>query len=450
MRALWKPVRRYFKRSLPKSLFGRALLIVLLPILVLQGVAAALVVQRFYDRVTGQMASAVAHELNYAITRVEAANSVDQARAAIAEMSKQFGMEMGLDEGEPVDPKLLRNFYDVTGGVIHETFKHELRRPLALDLVHHKKYADVRIVTSKGALRVLVPRGRLNPSNPHQLLIWTTLTAVLLAIVAVLFLRTQIRPIRDLAAAASAFGRGLSVPFRPTGAIEVRSAGAAFVNMRARIERQIEQRTRLLSGVSHDLRTPLTRMKLALAVSDDTPELREIARDVDEMEGMLAAFLDFARGEGGELPEPVDPVELAEEIAMDARRRGVELVLYSQVETPDERVVELRRGAMKRCLTNLVENAAAWGASVALSTRLTRHFLEFAIEDDGPGIPEAKRETVLKPFTRLDEARGQNISTGVGLGLSIAQDVARSHGGALTLDDSPQLGGLRATVALPR
>ncbi len=450
MRSPWSPLRKHLKRYLPKSLFGRALIIVLVPILGLQGVAAGLFVQRHYDRITEQMASAVAHELNYAISSVEEAGSVEDARAVIAEMSRQFGMEMGLDEGATVETRLLRDFDDVTGGIIHQTFKDELRRPLALDLVNFRKYAEVRIVTTKGALRVLVPRGRLNPSNPHQLLIWTSLTALLLALGAVLFLRNQIRPIGELAGAASAFGRGLSVPFRPSGAIEVRSAGAAFVNMRARIERQIEQRTRMLSGVSHDLRTPLTRMKLALAVADDTPELREISRDVDEMERMLAAFLDFARGEGGEPAEPVDPVELAEEIAADARRRGVELALYNQVETPETRSVALRRGAMKRCLTNLVENAAAWGAQVALSTRLTRHFLEFAVEDDGPGIPEDQREIVLKPFTRLDEARGQNIVSGVGLGLSIAQDVARSHGGTLVLDGSPRLGGLRATVSLPR
>ena len=450
MRPLVKPFKKQIKRYLPKSLFGRALLIVLVPILVLQGVAAGLFVQRHYDRITERMASAVAHELNYAITRVEEAGSVAEARAAIAEMSQQFDMEMGLDEGATVESRILRKFYDVTGGIIHETFKDLVRRPLSLDLVSLRKYADARIVTTKGVLRVLVPRGRQNPSNPHQLLIWTSLTAVLLAVVAALFLRNQIRPIRELAGAAAAFGRGLSVPFRPAGAVEVRSAGAAFVNMRARIERQIEQRTRMLSGVSHDLRTPLTRMKLALAVADDTPEMREIGRDVEEMEHMLDAFLDFARGEGGEPAEPVDPVALAEEIAADARRRGVELMLYSQLETPDARTIELRRGAMKRCLTNLVENAAAYGAQVALSTRLTRHFLEFAVEDDGPGIPADQRETVLKPFTRLDEARGQNIATGVGLGLSIAQDVARSHGGALVLDESPRLGGLRATVSLPR
>jgi two-component system osmolarity sensor histidine kinase EnvZ len=443
-------LKRILKRYLPKSLFGRALLILLLPIMLLQAVVASVFVQRHYDDLTEQMAGSVGRELNFAISRIESAETMDEARLALGAIALQFDMEMGLDEGSAVETRALRTFYDVTGGIIEQTLKKAVRRPMALDLVNFRKYASARIVTAKGVLRVLIPRSRMNPSNPHQLFIWTTLAALVLTAVAVIFLRNQIRPINELARAAAAFGRGSTVPFRPSGAVEVRSAGAAFVNMRARLERQIEQRTRMLSGVSHDLRTPLTRMKLTLAVADDTPEVREFGRDVDEMEHMLDAFLDFARGEGGELAEPADPAELAEEIAADARRKGIELTLYSQIETPDDRLFEMRRLALKRCLTNLVDNAASYGAQVSLSTRLTRRFLEFSVEDDGPGIPEDKREEVLRPFTRLDEARNQNVASGVGLGLSIAQDIARSHGGSLQLDDSPRLGGLKAVLLLPR
>ena len=446
-----KVLRKSLKRYMPKSLFGRALMIVLMPILTLQVVAAILLVQRHYDAITGQMAKSVSRELNFAIARVEEAPDIETARAALSQMTVQFDLEMGLDEDGVVETRALRAFYDVTGGVIEETLKRRVRRPMALDLVNFRRHAAAWIVTSKGVLRVLVPRKRLNPSNPHRLIIWTTAAAVLLAVIAVIFLRNQIRPINELARAAAAFGRGSSVPFRPRGAVEVRSAGSAFVNMRSRIERQIDQRTRMLSGVSHDLRTPLTRMKLALAVSDDTPEIREFSRDVDEMEHMLDAFLDFARGEGGEIADPVDPVELAEEIAGDARRKGIDLALYIQIETPNNPLVDLRRLAMKRCLTNLVDNGANYGAGqVALSTRLTRRVLEFTVEDDGPGIAEDVRESVLRPFTRLDEARNQNQASGVGLGLSIAQDITRSHGGSLHLDDSPRLGGLSVTVTLPR
>ena len=445
-----RAIGKFFKRYLPKSLFGRALLILLAPILVLQIVVASIFVQRFFDALTAQMATAVARELNFAITRIEDLDSVADARSAIAEMSGQFGIEMGLDEGGVIESRALRKFYDFTGGVIEETFKDLLHRPMALDLVSSRKYVDARIVTSKGVLRALVPRRRLNPSNPHQLLVWMVLTGVILVVVSVVFLRNQIRPINELARVAAAFGRGRSPAFRPSGAEEVRSAGAAFIDMRMRIERAMEQRTRMLSGVSHDLRTPLTRMKLALAVAEDTPEMREIGRDIDEMGHMLDAFLNFARGEGGEISEPADPTALAEEVAADARRKGIEITLFSRIETMGEREVEMRRGAVKRCLTNLVDNAASYGAHVALSVRLARRTLEFTVEDDGPGIPADKREEVLRPFTRLDEARNQNVASGVGLGLSIAQDIARAHGGSLHLDDSPRLGGLRATVLLPR
>jgi two-component system, OmpR family, osmolarity sensor histidine kinase EnvZ len=443
-------IRKYLNKFVPKSMFGRALLILLVPIVLLQVVVTSIFIQRHYDAVTEQMASAVARELNFAIDRIEAAPTMDDARAALREIAPQFGVEMGLSEGSAIEAGALRTFYDVTGGIIEHTLKKTVRRPMALDLVNFRKFVDARILTNKGVLRMLIPRNRMNPSNPHQLFIWMTSAALLLTVIAVIFLRNQIRPINELARAAAAFGRGRSVAFRPSGAVEIRSAGAAFVSMRARLERQIEQRTRMLSGVSHDLRTPLTRMKLALAVADETPEIREFGRDVEEMEHMLDAFLDFARGEGGELAEPADPAELAEEVAADARRKGVEITLYSRVETPGEPLVEMRRRGLKRCLTNLVDNAASYGARVSLSIRLTRRALEFSVEDDGPGIPEDKREEVLLPFTRLDESRNQNVVSGVGLGLSIAQDIARGHGGSLHLDDSPQLGGLRATVLLPR
>ncbi|HSF96014.1 MAG TPA: ATP-binding protein [Thermohalobaculum sp.] len=445
-----RAIEAFFKRYLPKSLFGRALLILLVPILVLQVVVASIFVQRHFDALTAQMATTVARELNYAITRIEDMESFEEARTAISQMSVQFGIEMGLVEGGVTESRALRRIYDFTGGVIEETFKSLLNRPMALDLVSSGKYVDARIVTSKGILRALVPRRRLNPSNPHQLLIWMVLTGVVLVIVSVLFLRSQIKPINELANAAAAFGRGRSPAFRPSGAEEVRSAGTAFIDMRMRIERAIEQRTRMLSGVSHDLRTPLTRIKLALAVAEETPETREIGRDIDEMSHMLDAFLNFARGEGGEPSEPADPAALAEEVAADARRLGIEIALFSQIETMGERTVEMRRGAIKRCLTNLVDNAASYGAHVAMSVRLTRRTLEFSVEDDGPGIPEDKREEVLRPFTRLDEARNQDVASGVGLGLTIAQDIARAHGGSLHLDDSPRLGGLRATLRLPR
>ncbi|MGD1924152.1 MAG: ATP-binding protein [Paracoccaceae bacterium] len=438
------------KRYLPNSLFGRALMILVLPIILLQAVVALVFIQRHYDGVTAQMASSIAREINYAIDIVDQAEDADDARRLMDQLSAPLGLELGLSEGEAVAPSALREFYDVTGGVIVETLRDEVSQPVALDMVSFEKLVDVRAATSKGVLRILLPRRRMNAANPHLLLVWMSATAVLLTGIAIVFLRNQIRPIRELAKTAAAFGRGRSTPFRPAGAEEVRRAGAAFLDMRNRIERHVDQRTNMLSGVSHDLKTPLTRMKLALAVSDDTLETRELSRDVSEMEHMLAGFLAFARGEGGEASAPTSPIELAEEVAHDARRRNAQVSVFAQLDTPENPVLEMRRHAVKRALANLVENAVLYGERAAISVRLTRKFAEFIIEDDGPGIPADQREEVLKPFTRLDAARNQNETPGTGLGLSIALDIARSHGGSLQFDDSQRLGGLRVTLLLPR
>ncbi|MEM7190493.1 MAG: ATP-binding protein [Pseudomonadota bacterium] len=250
--------------------------------------------------------------------------------------------------------------------------------------------------------------------------------------------------------ASARFGRGRTLRFHPSGAEEVRRAGRAFEDMRSRIERHVEQRTMMLSGVSHDLKTPLTRMKLALAVAEQTPETDELARDVAEMEHMLAGFLAFAKGEGGEESAPVSAVDLAEEVAADARRRGAEVSVYAEIKTPDNPDVHMRRRALKRALANLVENGATYGNRVEIAVRLGRRFAEYAVEDDGPGIPEDKYEEVLRPFTRLDEARNQDAASGTGLGLSIALDITRSHGGELVLGRSERMGGLRAAMTIPR
>ena len=445
-----RPVSPIIKRYLPKSLFGRALMILVLPMILLQAVVALVFIQRHYDGVTEQMAAAVAREISFAIQRVEQAPHIEAARVAVGQTEAAFGFEMGLSEGERVDYAALRSFYDVTGGVIAETLKREIRQPQSVDLVTFEKHVETKIATSKGVLRVLIPRRRMNASNPHLLLVWMAGTAILLTGVAIAFLRNQVRPIRELAKSAQAFGRGRTQPFRPAGAEEVRRAGQAFLDMRNRIERHVEQRTRMLSGVSHDLRTPLTRMKLALAVAEENEETVELRRDVTEMEQMLAAFLAFARGEGGEISAPTSPVDLAAEVVQDARRQGGSVTLFTEIETPEDPYIDMRRHAMKRALMNLVENAGLYGGRAALSVRVVQRYAEFRVEDDGPGIPEDQREEALRPFTRLDEARNQNVASGTGLGLSIALDIARSHGGSLSLGESERLGGLSATILVPR
>lgn len=440
----------FFKKYIPRSLFGRSLIIFIAPMLLLQAVVTYIYIQRYYEGVTSQMARAVAREINFAVGVVESIEDAEASQTLLDELAEPLGIKMGLVEGEIVEPAAIRDFYDVSGGAVEETFKLDVERPLALDLVSSDEIIEARVQTAKGVLRALIPRDRMIGANPEFLLFFMFGTAAALMLVAIYFLRLQIRPISLLAAAADDFGKGRDRPFRPQGAEEVRRAGAAFLDMKERLEKQIEQRTRMLSGVSHDLRTPLTRMKLALAMADETPEQAELRHDVVEMERMLEEFLAFARGEKGEEIAEVDPVRIAEEVAVQARRRGARVSVLSTIDTPDEPLAHLREMAIKRAVSNLVGNAMEFADRIDITVRVARKFIEFLVEDNGPGIPEAEREAAFRPFERLDRARNQDKGGGVGLGLSIALDIARSHGGELSLHDSERLGGLKARFRAPR
>ncbi|MER2508338.1 ATP-binding protein [Amaricoccus sp.] len=435
---------------LPRSLFGRALAILLVPIVALQLVVGLVFFQRHYQRVTEQLTHGVALELRYAISRLDRAPNATRAAIDLAETARPLELILRLEPGVEVTAGERRDFTDISGLAITRTLRQDLVGPVNIDLAADQRSARIAVQTSKGALVASVPRTRLSVSNPHQLLVLMLAASLILSAVALVFLRNQVRPIRRLAEAAEAFGKGRSVPFRPAGAEEVRRAGMAFLSMRARLERQIEQRTQMLSGVSHDLRTPLTRMRLTLALMDETEEARDLAQDMDQMDRMLGEFLAFARGDSLEATEPTDPFALAAGIADNARRAGASVELSQRDEAPGDRLVEMRPGAVGRALENLVGNAARHGKRVELCVRLRPKALEFIVEDDGPGIAPEDRARALAPFTRLDAARNQDAGGNVGLGLSIAMDVARSHGGSLELGDSPELGGLRAILRLPR
>jgi two-component system, OmpR family, osmolarity sensor histidine kinase EnvZ len=441
------PVKPY----LPRRLFGRALLILMVPIVVLQLVVGYVFFERHYQRVTHQMTSGVAAELTYALDRVREGGGATGLAAISGEFSAALGIELEFQPGAIITPGLARETFDLSGLELAEALRDDLDVPLAIDLESDTDIAIIRAAVAGGVLEARVPRSRLSVANPHQLLVLMVLVALLLSAAAVMFLRNQVRPIRALAEASEAFGKGRSLPFRPAGAEEVRRAGAAFLSMRSRLERQIEQRTQMLSGVSHDLRTPLTRMKLTLALLDDAdPEVRALRDDVTEMERMISEFLAFARGDGLEEAHPADPFELAREVAEQARRSGAEITVAEVNEAPGSPLVTMRRGAVARALQNLVANAVRYGSRQALQVRLLRKTVDFVVEDDGPGIPEADRSRAVMPFARLDAARSREAGVGVGLGLAIALDVARSHGGSLELGESPELGGLRAVLRLPR
>ena len=438
------------KSLLPHSLFGRAVAILLVPILLLQLVVGLVFFQRHYQRVTEQLTGMTARELGFVIETTEYATDAEAAAERLAQIAGPLDFALALQPGVPVTPGVERDRLDLTGSVVASTLNTAIGRPMRINLDSGNRMAPIDIETRYGLLEVKVRRSRLAASHPHQLLVHMIVAAVLFSAVAVIFLRNQVRPIRRLAEAADAFGKGRSAPFRPSGAEEVRRAGGAFLAMRSRIERQIEQRTQMLSGVSHDLRTPLTRMKLTLALMEDGEDTRGMSRDVEQMERMLGEFLAFARGAVAEEPVPTDPFRLAVGIVEDSRRSGVEVEVVAETDTPGEPLVPMRQGAMARALNNLVDNAARHGERVRLTIRLTPRLLSFIVEDDGPGIPETERNRAMQPFARLDEARNQDDLGSVGLGLTIAMDIARSHGGGLDLGESPDLGGLRATLRIPR
>ena len=436
----------WIKRYLPKSLFGRAVLILLVPIVFLQLFVAAIFIQRHFDGVTRQMATGVARELVVIVERVETSGKIDLETEKIA---RALHLTLAHDPTATPQQFFRRAWYDLSGRVIQQVLQNNIDRPISVDLVENWREVQLGIATQAGVLKVALPRGRLSASNPHQLLVLMIAASVFLTIISLIFLRNQVKPIARLASAAEAFGKGRSEPYRPSGAEEVRRAGTAFLAMRQRIERQIDQRTMMLSGVSHDLRTPLTRIKLALATAQDLDDLDEINHDLLEMEQMLNDFLDFSRDTTRDETEDGDAVDLVETIVTEAKRDGksVTLTIVDNQETP---VLAMRRRVLHRAVQNLIENAKRYGTRVNVTLILHARSVVFQIDDDGPGIAPEKRIEAVKPFVRLDAARNQDHGAGTGLGLSIAMDAARSHGGALTLDNAPVLGGLRASLTIPR
>lgn len=341
-------------------------------------------------------------------------------------------------------PVLFEPFLAPIDRSLERALNDRLDDPFWFDTTRYPAYVDIRVAVPGGVMRILAPRERAFATQGHIFVLWMTVATVLLTAIAILFIRNQTRAIERLANAAEAFGRGADADFKPQGAREVRRAGRAFLDMRARIERHLEQRTAILASVSHDLRTPLTRLKLALALSDPGPRTAEMKRDLSEMEHMIDEYLAFARGEGAGAAEPVQLKPLIEEVIEGARRAGAEV----EVSVDPDLTATVRANALRRALSNLVMNAAAHGEHVSVGARRAAGgALEILVDDDGPGIPPERHEDAFKPFVRLDEARNQNTK-GVGLGLAIARDVARRHGGEITLQASP-LGGLRAIVRLP-
>lgn len=438
------------KNYMPRSLFSRAALIVILPLIFLQLIVSFVFVQRHFEGVTRQMSRSIAREMAVAQQVINTSPTSAIAQLRLINLSRPLAMPMDLGEQDGSPGESVRHWYDLSGRALDEELRALLGQELAVDLIDNPRMVEVRLKTEKGILTAQIPRVRVTATNPHQLLVLMAFASVILIGIATLFLRNQIRPILELANVSEAFGKGRSVSYRPSGAEEIRRAGTTFLSMRSRLERQMEQRTQMLTGVSHDLRTPLTRMKLSLELMDPAPEVGPMIRDVNDMEAMLDAFLAFARGDQMEDAVSTDPVALAREVVEQMERSGNDVSLHLPKASRETQNVMLRHQAVCRALQNLLNNAAHYGDTTMLTLRLLPKTCEFIVEDDGPGIPEKRREDVKKPFLRLDESRNLNKGGGVGLGLSIAQDVAHAHGGTLELGESAPLGGLKAVLRLPR
>ena len=437
------PIR--IRRWLPTSLFGRSLLIIILPVAMMQVAVTWAFFEAHWQTVTGQLSQGLAGDVAWDVgaylesptpqTLAHIADRAEKTQSLSIVLQENQGLPVGRrDSVLPVFDQALRNALD-----------ERLQQPYWLDATRYPAYVDIRVAAPGGTLRIIAPKDRAFAARGHVFILWLTGATLLLTLVAVLFIRNQVRAIERLAEVADAFGRGLEAPrFKPHGAREVRQAAVALIAMKERIQRHIDQRTALLASVSHDLRTPLTRLKLELALTRPGARVEAMKRDLAEMEHMIDEYLAFARGQGGEAVEVVGIRGLIEEVSEGAARAGADVEVAADAALS----ASVRPNALKRALSNLVMNAAVHSDRVQVAAYARPSGgVEILIDDDGPGIPPEQYEEAFRPFSRLDEARNQNIK-GVGLGLAIARDVARGHGGDVTLDRSP-MGGLRAVVRLP-
>lgn len=435
----------WLKNYMPRGIYARAALILILPVLLLQLLVSVVFIQRHFDGVTRQMTSAVNLELLFVVNTANAATDLDAANAAIALIADPLAIKVNLPATGMPDADIIP-FQDLTGATVVRTLREGLMDVLAISLSDRRSVL-IWVQTRHGPLQMDVSRRRMSASNPHQLLVIMIVLGALMTAIAYAFLRNQLRPIKRMARAAADYGKGRITPFTPTGAIEVRAAGMAFLDMRNRLERQTQSRTMMLSGVSHDLRTPLTRMRLGLSMLD-SDDVRPLVNDVDDMERLLDAFLDFARSDAGDGLEPTVPSSIVEAVLADAKRAGQDIALGGIEGANDP--VGLRPLAIRRALDNLVGNALRYGTRAEIGVSVTDRAVRFWIEDDGPGIPPERYDEALSPFVRLDPARNQDKGSGVGLGLSIVADIARTHGGMLRLGASTRLGGLKAEVVIAK
>ncbi len=437
------PLTATVKRYLPKSLLGRSLLIIVTPLVILQLVSAAIFYETHWDKVTLKLARGVAGDIGAVISLMRR-NPGPNNHAWIFDVAAgNMDLVVSLKKNA-VLPNSTREPSGLMERMLANAMTSHVAKPFRIHAQPNSRLVVIDVQLASGVLHAVTSRKRLFSSTAYVFVIWMVGTSLILFAVATIFMRNQVKPIRRLAIAADDFGKGRDVSkFKPEGATEVRQASSAFMAMRVRIVRQINQRTDMLAGVSHDLRTPLTRMKLQLEMLGDDGGTADLKADITEMEHMLDGYLAFARGEGAEDPKPVDLTALLHEVAAQARRRGGAVDLH----TEGALTAPVRPNAFRRCLTNLIDNAIQYAEHVSVRAGQRGDGIEITIDDDGPGIPEDQLDEVFRPFYRIEGSRNPGTG-GVGLGLTLARDVIRGHGGDIILEDSPN-GGLRVRLRLP-
>jgi len=435
--------RGWIKRVLPRTMFGRSLLIIVVPLVVLQAIATWIFYDRHWAAVSWRLSAGVAGDIALLIEAMRDAGSDTNAARLLEKAAAATDLDLNVSAGDRL-PGPLPSGGTLLEDQLSQAMRGRVNLPYRIETLGDPHAIRINVQLPDGVLTVDVPRNRLYSSTTYIFVMWMVGSSLVLLAVATIFLRNQVKSLRRLAAAADGFGKGRPVPFfKIEGALEVRQAAIAFMKMRDRIQRQLRQRTQMLAGVSHDLRTPLTRMKLALELLRDDPAVEELKSDVAEMERMVHGYLDFVRGEGTEVSVETDISLLLEDVAAVMRRERTPL----SVVTPPEYVMLVKPNALRRCIGNLIDNARRHGNHVWLTGVVVADGIDILVDDDGPGIPLADRDRAFRAFIRLDPSR--NPSTGgIGLGLTIARDVARSHGGEVMLETSPR-GGLRARVHLP-
>jgi two-component system osmolarity sensor histidine kinase EnvZ len=429
------------KSFLPRTLEGRTFLILVVPVVIAQMITVYIFFERHFSTLSVELSRAVAGDVALLIEATE--KSPDRRKQIFAGAAQTLDLSVAFEPRATLPVTVAKHWNPLIEPILETALQERVSRPFTIGAYGVDNWVEIRVQLSDGVLDVRSPQRRLFSYTAFVFIAWVIGASLILTGIAVIFMRNQVRPIRRLAVAAENFGKGRdTMRLKPAGALEVRQAAAAFLTMRDRIRRQIAQRTEMLAGVSHDLRTPLTRMKLQLALLGDGEETEELRADVSEMETMIDAYLAFARGEDGEIPQRTDMAQLLREVidGQPGRDRAV-------LEAAEPIDLMVRPSAIRRCLGNLIGNALRYGNNVRVSAGWRQRMLTVVIDDDGPGIPPESREDVFRPFFRLESSR--NVSTGgVGLGLSIALDIAHAHGGEIGLQDSP-MGGLRVVLTLP-